>query len=88
VKVAGVKVKERDVLQLAQLLRRTGSRSLASTLEGALVVGDASVELDREDGDSVLRALEAPPPGLEKLRVALVRRRESHRGNGNGAAGI
>lgn len=79
-KIAGVKISDSNLLGLAQQLRLNGAWSTADSLEGSVAAGDHTLHLDVLDREAILRALEDPPAGLEKLRGVLLRESTERRG--------
>jgi hypothetical protein len=71
--LAGVPVRDDLVLELARL---TSDEELAEKLERACSNEAKVLALDFQDRDSILAALEDPPPGLEELRGVLLGERE------------
>jgi hypothetical protein len=72
IRLAGVPVKKRLVLELAIMLRRSDYAHTADTLEGATVTNQADVPLTVADRIAILNVLEDPPEGLEELRATLL----------------
>ena len=79
-RIAGIQVDERNVLDLAQVLRRADEPGIAHTIEEALIAGAASVDLDHEQRIAVLRALEDGPDPLAPLRGELLKQHDEGRG--------
>jgi hypothetical protein len=72
--LAGYPIAERDVLELAVLLRRADYAQTADTLEGAVAANQPDVALTISDRAAILRALDEPPSkGLAALRSVLLR---------------
>ena len=74
-KLAGMDVRDSDVLALARLLRQAGSLDTAERPECAYDVETKLLALTLAE-DEILRALEDAPTGLATLRGQLVRDRE------------
>jgi len=75
-KLAGMDVRDSDVLALARLLRQAGSLDTAERPECAYDVETKLLALTLAERDEILRALEDAPTGLATLRGQLVRDRE------------
>jgi hypothetical protein len=74
--LAGVEVRDSDVLALARQLRRSGFDGTAERLETAYDRETRLLGLTLAERDEILRALEHAPAGLAALRGQLVRDRE------------
>ena len=70
--VAGIRVREADVLRLAGLLHDAGSDDTAEAVVVALEAEQGIVGLSIEDREAILRTLDDPPEGLSELRGALL----------------
>ena len=71
--LAGIRVADKDVLELARLLREVKFDEVAARLEGAWDAETKVVALTIEDRERILRALDDPPAGLAELeRVSLL----------------
>ena len=75
-KLAGLDVRDSDVLALARLLRQMGAIDTAERLERAYDVETKLLGLTLGERDEILRALEDAPAGLATLRGQLLRDRE------------
>jgi hypothetical protein len=71
VRLAGTRLANELVAELAVLLRKDGADSTAAVLEHAVMWGKPSVSLMRSDREALLRVLAVPPRGFEHLRSAL-----------------
>jgi hypothetical protein len=74
--VAGVRVRDKDVLALARLLHDAGFDDTAEALVVALEAEQGIVGLSIEDRQAILRTLDDPPVGLAKLRGVLLAEHE------------
>jgi len=74
--LAGIPVADRDVLELARLLRNAGFEDVGERLEGAWDAETKVVALTVGERESILRALDDPPAGLAELRGVLLREHE------------
>jgi hypothetical protein len=72
IKLAGLPVKKRIVLDLATMLRRADYGHTADTLEGATVTDQADIALTVDDRIAILDLLDDPPDGLTELRATLL----------------
>ena len=70
--VAGVRVRDKDVLALARLLHDAGFDDTAEAVVVALEAEQRIVGLSIEDREAILRTLEDPPAGLAQLRGVLL----------------
>jgi len=68
--LAGIPVADKDVLELARLLREVGFDEVAVRLEGGYDSETKVLALTIED---IIRALDDPPAGLAELRGVLLR---------------
>ena len=64
--LAGIPVRDGLVLDLARLV---DNEQTAERLERAYSNGARMIALDFSDRDSIIAALDDPPPGLEELRA-------------------
>ena len=74
--LAGIPVRDPDVLDLAWLLRNAGFDDTAEALIIALEAEQALVALSITDREAILRTLDEPPDGLAELRGVLLREHE------------
>ena len=72
-RLAGVQVRDEDLLDLAWLLRNGGFNDTADALIVALEAEQALVALSIADREAILRTLDDPPIGLAELRGVLLR---------------
>jgi len=70
--LAGIPVADKDVLELARLLREVEFDEVAVRLEGAWDAETKVLALTIEDRERILRALDDPPAGLAELRGVLL----------------
>jgi len=70
--LAGIRVRDALVLELALLLRRAGFSATAERLEGAVAAFDRIVGLSIEDREAILAVLADGPSGLQELRTVLL----------------
>jgi hypothetical protein len=70
--VAGVRVRDEDVLDLARLLYDAGFDDTAEALVVALEAEQGIVGLSIKDREAILRTLDDPPVGLSQLRGVLL----------------
>ena len=70
--LAGVSVRDEDVLDLARMLYEGGFDETAEALVVALEAGEGIVGLSIEDREAILRTLDDPPEGLRTLRGVLL----------------
>jgi hypothetical protein len=70
--VAGVRVRDEDVLDLARLLHDAGFDDTAEAIVVALEAEEEIVGLTVEDREAILRTLDDPPVGLAQLRGVLL----------------
>lgn len=68
VRLAGIPIADRDVLELARNLRDAGFAETAETLEDAYDAERGVLALTIADREAILRALDDPPDGLAELR--------------------
>ena len=71
--VAGVSVRDQDVLDLVQRLLEAGFEDTADALAVALDAGQRLVAVTVQDREAILRVLEEPPDELAELRGVLLR---------------
>ena len=71
--LAGIPVADKDVLELARLLREVGFDEVAVRLEGGYDSETKVLALTIEDRERIIRALDDPPAGLAELRDVLLR---------------
>ena len=76
VRLAGIPIADRDVLELALLLRRAAFDEVAETLEDAYDARRAVIALTIADREAILRALDDPSDGLTELRGVLLQEHE------------
>jgi hypothetical protein len=74
--LAGVRVSNADVLDLARTLSDAGFDDTADVLTVAWEAGQALVALTIADRNCILRVLEEPPVGLAELRAVLLQEQE------------
>ena len=74
--LAGVPVRDQDLLHLARLLHDAGFDDTAATLVVALESEQAIVALTIHDREAILRSLDDPPRGLAELRGVLLAEHE------------
>jgi hypothetical protein len=74
--VAGVRIRDEDVLDLARLLHDAGFDDTAEALVVALEAEEGIVGLSIEDRQAILPTLDDPPVGLAKLRGVLLAEQE------------
>lgn len=74
--LAGLEVRESDVLALARQLRQSGFTETAERLESTHDRETRLLALTLSERDEILRALEEAPVGLASLRGQLLRDRE------------
>ena len=70
--LAGLPVRDQDVLELARLLRDAGFDDVAERLENAYDVECKILALTVPEREEILRALDDPPTGLAELRGVLL----------------
>lgn len=70
--VAGLRVREGLVRELAATLLDAGSDDTAAKLEAAVDLGDRTVPLTGPEREEILQVLDDPPDGLEELRAVLL----------------
>ena len=74
--LAGVPVRDRDVLDLAELLHGSGFEDTAEVLVVALEAEQVLVALTIEDRERILRVLDDPPERFAELRGVLLAEHE------------
>ena len=74
--LAGVPVRDEDVLELARLLHDAGFDDTAEALVVALEAEQAIVALTIQDREAILRTLDDPLKGLIELRGVLLQEHE------------
>ena len=74
--LAGIPVRDVDVLELARLLREVGFDDVAERLEATYDREAKVLALTIADREAILRALDDPPDGLAELRGVLLREHE------------
>jgi hypothetical protein len=74
--LAGLSVPDRDVLELAVLVRDAGFDDVAERLETAYDRETIVLALTIDDREAILRALDDPPDALGELRGVLLREHE------------
>ncbi len=82
--VAGVRVREEDVLDLARLLYDAGFDGTAEALVVALEAEEEIVGLTIDEREAILRTLDDPPIGLAQLRGVLLTEHVSSCRSGSG----
>lgn len=75
-RLAGISIRDRDVLDLARLLHDAGFDDTAEVLVVALEAEQELVALMIQDREAILRTLDDPPLGLAELRGVLLREHE------------
>jgi hypothetical protein len=75
--LAGIPIRDQDVLELADLLRAGGFEDVAHKLDHALLMETVVLALTVTDRESILRALDDPPSdALAELRGVLLAEHE------------
>jgi hypothetical protein len=74
--LAGIRVPDEDVLQLALLLRAARFAETAERLEDAYDLETKILALTIAEREQIIRALDDPPDGLAELRGVLLREHE------------
>ena len=74
--LAGIPVRDQDVLELARLLREVAFEPVAEKLEKGYDAETKVLALTIDDRERILRALDDPPAGLAELRGVLLREAE------------
>ena len=74
--LAGIPVRDQDVLEIARLLREAGFDDTAGRLEAAWDAEVKVLALTIADREAIVRALEDCPNELAELRGVLVREHE------------
>jgi len=74
--LAGIPVADKDVLELARLLREVALEPVAEKLEKGYDAETKVLALTIDDRERILRALDDPPAGLAELRGVLLREAE------------
>ena len=69
--LAGIRLNDALVLELALMLRRSGHGTTADRLEAAVASYLPTVRLTPDEQVAILEVLDDPPPELEQLRDAL-----------------
>ena len=82
VMLAGLPVRDQDVLELARLLRDVGFDDTAERLENAYEVECKVLALTIPDREAIVRALEDRPDPFAELRGVLVGEHEWRRREG------
>ncbi len=77
--LAGISVADKDVLELARLLRSAGFEDIGERLEGGWDAETKVLALTVRERESILRVLDDPPAGLAELRGVLLRKHEWRR---------
>jgi hypothetical protein len=85
--VAGVPISDELTLELADLLRGAGDKTVARMLETAMEQDRTVVPLTIEERDSVLATLDHPPDGLLELRRVLLMQCDRRVREGSSGAG-
>ena len=70
--LAGIPVRDQDILELARLLRDAGFDETAETVEDAYDQEVKVLALTITDREAMLRTLDDPPDGLAELRCVLL----------------
>ena len=71
-RLAGIAVRDQDVLELALLLRAAGFAGTAGRLEDAYDLETKILALTISEREHLLRALDDPPDALAELRGVLL----------------
>jgi hypothetical protein len=74
--LAGIPVRDQDVLELARLLRDAGFAETAEKLERAWDLEVKVLALTVPDREAIIRVLDDPPEGLAELRGVLLAEHE------------
>ena len=74
--LAGIPVRDQDVLELAGVLRGANFEDVAERLENAYDGETKVLALTISDREAILRALDDPPGGLAELRGVLLQEHE------------
>ena len=74
--LAGIRVRDADVLELARLLRDAGFDDVAERLEDASDLETKVLALTISEREAIVRALDDPPEGLAELGGVLIREHE------------
>ena len=74
--LAGLRVRDPDVLELAGLLRAADFENVAERLENAYDAETKVLALTVPEREAILRALDEPPACLAELRGVLLREHE------------
>ena len=82
--VAGIRVRDEDVLDLARLLHDAGFNDTAEAIVVALEAEEEIVGLTIDDREAILRTLDDPPVGLSQLRGVLLTEHVSSCRSGSG----
>ena len=78
--VAGLRVQEGLVRELATTLLDAGADDTAAKLEAAVHLGERIVPLTGPDREAILGVLDNRPDGLEELRAVLLAQRDDASG--------
>ena len=70
--VAGIRVRDENVLQLARRLYDAGFDDTAKALVVGLKPSRPTVALSNRDREAILRVLDEPPAALAELRTVLL----------------
>jgi uncharacterized protein (DUF1778 family) len=73
--IAGIRVTNDLVVELARRLKQNGSEFTAQALLRAAMRGQSAATLSSYDRRNIVAALDNPPRGLEGLRKALIEER-------------
>jgi hypothetical protein len=76
--VAGISVRDQDVLDLVQRLLEAGFEDTADALAVALDARQRLVAVTVQDREAILRVLDEPPDDLAELRAVLLKEHEGH----------
>ena len=74
--LAGFRVRDQDVLELARLLREAGFDVIAEKLENGYDRETKILALTITDREAILRTFDDPPDGLVEFRGVLLREHE------------
>ena len=80
--LAGVEVRDDELLDLAREVRKAGFENTAAKLEGAWAQEDQTLALETDDREALLRVLDHKP-GLAVLQSVLLQEHERKLGGGH-----